>query len=99
MRAGVFSIGVLSAVLSIACIWTASTAFAMTDGQVRDLMIKDQMAAFKGACPCPYSFTSQGLRCGTQSVWSKHDGTGPACYRQDIGDPAVADYRKQKGLS
>ena len=93
MRAGVFSIAV-----AIFCIWGASSALALTDGQVRDLMIKASIASFKDACPCPYSFTSQGLRCGTQSAWSKHDGKGPACYRQDIGDPAVADYRKQNGL-
>jgi hypothetical protein len=74
------------------CIWGASNALALTDGQVRDLMIKASIASFKGACPCPYSFTAEGLRCGTQSAWSKKDGTGPACYRQDIGDPAVADY-------
>jgi hypothetical protein len=90
--------GVFSAIVAIVCIWGASNAFALTDGQVRDLMIKASIASFKGACPCPYSFTAEGLRCGTQSAWSKHDGTGPACYRQDIGDPAIADYRKANGL-
>ena len=98
MRFGALSLGFFLIVGAIFCISGASSALALTDGQVRDLMIKASIASFKGACPCPSSFTAEGLRCGTQSAWSKHDGTGPACYRQDIGDPAVADYRKQNGL-
>jgi hypothetical protein len=88
---------VLSAVVAILAVWGTTNAFALTDGQVRDLMIKDSIKSFSGACPCPYSFTAEGLRCGTQSAWSKKHGT-PFCYRQDIGDPAVGDYRKQNGL-
>ncbi len=98
MWARVLSFWIFLIVGAIFCVWNASSALALTDGQVRDLMIKASIASFKGACPCPYSFTAEGLRCGTQSAWSKKDGTGPACYRQDIGDPAVADYRKQNGL-
>jgi hypothetical protein len=89
--------GVLTAVVAILTVWGTASALALTDGQVRDLMIKDSIKSYSGACPCPYSFTAEGLRCGTQSAWSKKHGT-PSCYRQDIDDPAVADYRKKNGL-
>jgi hypothetical protein len=97
MRAGILSFGVLI-IGAIFCVFGASNALALTDGQARDLMIKASIASFKGACPCPYSFTAEGLRCGTQSAWSKKFGTGPRLLSSGYRRSGSGRLSKQNGL-
>jgi hypothetical protein len=72
---------------------------SMTDAQVRDAMIAQSISAYPGNCPCPYNRASNGSRCGKRSAWSKPGGYSPLCFREDISDDMVKQYRKAHGIS
>lgn len=68
------------------------------DDRIRDLMIQESMGAYSGNCPCPYNRDSAGRTCGGRSAYSRSGGEAPLCYRSDISDREVAEYRTRHGL-
>lgn len=73
----------------------AAGAESLTDEQVRKRMIQDSIAAYPGACPCPYSLNRSGRKCGKNSAYSKPGGEAPLCNPGDISDDQVDKYRKR----
>lgn len=75
----------------------ASTAVAegrkLSDAQIRKLLIKESIAAYDGNCPCPYSYASNGSRCGRRSAYDREGGEAPLCFPRDVTDEMVQDYR------
>ena len=67
---------------------------ALTDNDVRKLLIQQSIASYSGSCPCPYNTTRNGSRCGKRSAWSKPGGRSPLCYATDITDEMVTQHRK-----
>lgn len=65
----------------------------LTDDEIRDRMISQSISSYSGNCPCPYFRDSAGRRCGARSAWSRGGGAAPLCYRGDISDEAVTNYR------
>jgi hypothetical protein len=78
---------------------TTALADILSDAQVRQQMIAENIAAYPGHCPCPYSLASNGSHCGKRSAWRKVGGYAPLCYAPDISDDAVKTWRQQHGVA
>ena len=70
---------------------------ALSDGEIRRLLIKASIAAYDGSCPCPYNHARNGSRCGKRSAYDREGGEGPLCYERDVGDEMVREYRASRG--
>ena len=73
-------------------------SFAVTDNEVRDLIIKESLQSYPGNCPCPYNTMRNGRRCGGRSAYSRPGGYSPLCYPKDVTDQMVRDYRARHNL-
>lgn len=77
----------------------AQAAPAISDNQIRDLIIQASLASYSGNCPCPDNRDRAGRRCGARSAYSRPGGASPLCYRSDVSDAQVAQYRRTHGLT
>jgi hypothetical protein len=66
-----------------------------SDDQIRDRIIAISIAEYPGICACPYSLMRSGRKCGKRSAYSKPGGYEPKCYRDDVSDEMVRDYRRR----
>jgi hypothetical protein len=73
----------------------AGQATKKTDAEIKQLLIKESIAAYKGSCPCPYNTDKAGKSCGARSAYSKPGGASPLCYENDVTQKMVDDYRKK----
>lgn len=67
-----------------------------SDAEIRQALIQQSIASYDGACPCPYSTTRNGSRCGGRSAYSRPGGTAPLCYARDVSADQVAAYRRRR---
>ena len=67
----------------------------LTDDHIRERMIQQSIAQYRGNCPCPYNQASNGSRCGNRSAYRRPGGQSPLCYREDISEDMVRRYRTQ----
>jgi len=87
----------LSTILCFGLSITTAQAGRKTDAEIKQLIIKESIAAYKGSCPCPYSTDKAGKSCGARSAYSKPGGASPLCYEKDVTPKMVDDYRKRTG--
>ena len=73
-------------------------AQAVSDEQVKELIIRQSIASYSGRCPCPYNIMRNARRCGGRSAYSRPGGKSPICYKRDIPKSAVERYRKRFGI-
>ena len=66
-----------------------------TDAEIKQEIIKQSIASYKGSCPCPYSVDRAGRMCGRRSAYSRPGGASPVCYEKDVTEKMVEDYRKR----
>ena len=66
-----------------------------TDAEIRQEVIKQSIASYRGSCPCPYSVDRAGRMCGRRSAYSKPGGASPLCYERDVKQKMVEDYRRR----
>jgi hypothetical protein len=66
---------------------------ALSDAQIRTVLIEESIAAYSGNCPCPYSTARNGSRCGRRSAYSREGGAEPLCYPKDVSTEMVQEYR------
>ena len=66
-----------------------------SDDQIREMIIQQSVTSYSGRCPCPYNIIRNGRRCGGRSAYSRPGGKSPICYKRDISDAMVEEYRKQ----
>jgi hypothetical protein len=85
---------VLSLGLALASVHAAQPA-KKTDAEIKQLLIQESIAGYKGSCPCPYSTDKAGKTCGARSAYSKPGGASPLCYGKDVTAKMVDDYRKR----
>jgi hypothetical protein len=81
------------AALILGCM-VATPAFAQSDAQIRQRIIRESIASYSGACPCPYNVMRNGRSCGGRSAYSRPGGAAPICYAQDISAAEVAAWRR-----
>lgn len=67
---------------------------ALSDAQIRQILIDESIAAYSGNCPCPYSTARNGSRCGKRSAYSREGGEAPLCYPKDVSKEMVQQYRE-----
>jgi hypothetical protein len=72
----------------------AAGADAFTDTEIRDRLIQESIGAYPGNCPCPENRDAAGRRCGQRSAYSRAGGRSVLCYREDVTDEQVRNYRK-----
>ena len=68
---------------------------ALTDAQIKQLLIDESIAAYSGNCPCPYNTDRRGRSCGRRSAYSREGGEAPLCYPKDVSAEMVKAYREQ----
>ncbi|PYV71989.1 MAG: hypothetical protein DMG97_14605 [Acidobacteria bacterium] len=68
-----------------------------TDAQIKQEIIRESIASYRGSCPCPYNTDRAGRRCGVRSTYSRPGGRSPLCFEQDVTPKMVGDYRKKTG--
>ena len=70
----------------------------LVDEQVRQQIIQESIDSYPGNCPCPYNLARNGSRCGKRSAWSRAGGYAPICYKEEITDEMVSEWRgRQEG--
>jgi hypothetical protein len=85
---------VLAVALSVT--W-GQTKTAKTDAEIKQAIINESIASYRGNCPCPYNTDRAGRRCGARSAYSRPGGASPICYEKDVTQKMVEDYRKRTG--
>lgn len=60
--------------------------YPISDDQAVTTIIKESIQDYRGPCPCPFFFDSQGRLCGRRSAWSRDGGLDPKCYKSDISE-------------
>jgi hypothetical protein len=83
--------------LAVIAIASASVHAAQpaTDAEIRQAVIQESIAAYRGNCPCPYNAARNGSRCGARSAYSRPGGASPLCFPQDVTQRMVDDYRRE----
>jgi hypothetical protein len=87
-------------ILSILAILVLSVSIAgqagkKSDAEIKQTIINESIAGYKGSCPCPFSTDKAGKSCGARSAYSKPGGASPLCYEKDVTQKMVDDYRKR----
>ena len=68
----------------------------MTDAQVKEMLIQQSIASYRGSCACPYQRDKIGRLCGKRSAWSRPAGYKPLCYPSDVAPRMIEGYRRDK---
>ena len=68
---------------------------ALTDAQIRQLIIQESIDSYPGNCPCPYNTDRAGRRCGARSAYNRPGGYAPKCFASDVSAAEVAEYRRR----
>ena len=85
----------LKAFLLTACLCSGAVASEPSDAEIRDQLIQQSIASYRGSCPCPYNLDRAGRRCGARSAYSKPGGDAPLCYPSDVSDELVSRYKNR----
>ena len=65
----------------------------LVDEQVKQQIIQESIESYPGNFPCPYNYARNGSRCGKRSAWSRAGGYAPICYKEEITDEMVSEWR------
>ena len=68
------------------------------DAALREAMVAESIAQYRGSCACPESTMRGGRRCGANSAWSKGGGQRPLCYAAEVTPQMLASYKARKNL-
>ena len=81
-------------IFSLLAFITPANAQLVTDDRIRAIIIQQSIASYPGTCACPYSTMRNGRRCGRRSAYSKPGGYDPLCYKRDIPDQMIEQFKK-----
>lgn len=74
----------------------APQAARTSDGEIRQLIMRQSLAYYSGSCPCPYNVDRAGRRCGRRSAYSRPGGASPMCYPSDVSAAQVQAFRARQ---
>ena len=74
---------------------TTTVAPRLSDGAIRQALIRESINAYSGSCPCPEFADRAGRRCGGRSAHSRSGGESPLCYESDISQQMIDNYRQR----
>ena len=69
---------------------------SLSDADIREQIVKDSIANYKGICPCPYSIHPDGTQCGYRSAFHKNSPAKPICYEINVTLKMVEEYRAKE---
>jgi hypothetical protein len=81
--------------LALSLSMVAGQAAKKTDAEIKQLLINESIAAYKGSCACPYSKDNAGKNCGARSAYGNPGGASPLCYETDVTQKMIDDFRKK----
>ena len=79
----------------LACSVNSNSRELLTDDQIKQQIINQSIASYPSVCACPYSVARNGSRCGGRSAYSKAGGYSPLCYKTDVTDSMVSNFKRQ----
>ena len=65
----------------------------LSEAEVKQRIIHESTANYRGMCACPYNAARNGSSCGGRSAWSRAGGYAPMCFAKDVSRPEVAAWR------
>ncbi|WP_419720697.1 hypothetical protein [Lelliottia amnigena] len=68
---------------------------SVSDSEIKDKVIAESIASYPGVCACPFNRARNGSACGRRSAWSKAGGYAPLCYKNEVTDDRVKQWREQ----
>jgi len=71
-----------------------TAAFAQSDAEIRQRIVRQSIAAYPGPCACPYNTDRAGRSCGRRSAYSRPGGYAPLCYPADVAQEEVEAWRR-----
>lgn len=77
--------------------WGQGKQSEKTDAEIKQAIINESIASYRGNCPCPYNTDRAGHQCGRRSAYSRPGGASPVCYPNDVTEKMVDDYRRKAG--
>ncbi len=92
-RVGIFAAAFIFVILMIGAM--PVSAQRADDAALKQRIIADSRASYRGACPCPYDTMRNGRRCGTNSAYAKPGGARPLCFDQDVTPDMLEAYRRR----
>lgn len=69
----------------------------LSDDEVKDRIIQESIARYPGNCPCPFNVDRAGRQCGGRSAWSKPGAAAPLCFREDVSEEMIKEWRGNSG--
>ena len=84
------------AIAAGALLIVAGTAFAQSDAEIRQRIVRQSIAAYPGPCACPYSVDRAGRSCGRRSAYSRPGGYAPICYPRDVSQAEIDAVRRNQ---
>jgi len=92
--------------LVLAVLLTCGVASALaqqrsSDAEVSQAIIQESIEDYRrktgGNCPCPYNRIRNGRRCGKTSAYVREGGESPLCFRDDVSQQMIDEYRASHG--
>ncbi|MEP8535753.1 hypothetical protein ACMGGX_14160 [Enterobacter sp. BNK-29] len=88
----------LMVLCAVCCFFVADIAMAknssVSSEQVKENIIAESIASYPGVCACPFNQARNGSACGRRSAWSKAGGYAPICYKNEVTDEMVKQWRE-----
>lgn len=73
---------------------TPAHSQSAADDRIRQLIIQQSIASYPGTCACPYSTMRNGRRCGRRSAYSKPGEYSPLCFKRDVPQEMVEQFKQ-----
>lgn len=86
---------VLFLVASLCSAGTLARQAGPTDDEIAQILIEESIDSYPGPCACPYNTARNGSSCGRRSAYSRQGGYSPLCYREDVSDDEIQQYRRR----
>ncbi|NUW60102.1 hypothetical protein [Cronobacter muytjensii] len=87
---------IVLAALALLAMWQVSPALAaLSDDQVKEQIIQEEIDNYSGNCPCPYNTMRNGRACGGRSAWSREGGASPVCYKREVTEEMIREWRER----
>ncbi|WP_346399196.1 hypothetical protein [Pseudomonas syringae] len=84
------------AMLALLCAFTVQArGTQVTDASIVKAIIQESIDSYPGNCPCPYNAARNGSQCGKRSAYSRKGGYAPICYKDDVTNEMINDYRRR----
>ncbi|WP_435954625.1 hypothetical protein [Dryocola sp. BD626] len=82
-------------VLAALFLVTGSLNAAQSKDDIRQQIIDASIESYPGNCPCPYNSMRNGRQCGGRSAWSKEGGYSPICYKKEVTEEMIEEWRAE----